>query len=133
MLKKEQLISKNVAKYGWRYEIFDKWVLDHGIPVHEKSVFSQLKARTQTFGEKLAKRLYEQYGIDGIFLSKQEAGDKNSLLPKEFRLIEIFRSLPNEEIRNIAIKQISALVNESSEMRDRTIPASKEKKQASGR
>ena len=119
MLNKEQKIAKNVAKYGWRYEILDAWMSDHAIPAHEKSVFSQLKARTQTFGEKIAKRLSEEYGIQGIFFAKESSPDGGHLLTNlESRALSIFRQLPSDEERKMAIETMRIRVNESSDSRD---------------
>lgn len=66
-------------------------------------------------------------------VSNRNLDNHLDLSPHELRLIDTFRSLPNDDERVIAIKTMQLRVNESSEMRDRSIPAQKEKKQASGR
>lgn len=130
MLNKSQKIAKNVAKYGWRYEVLDAWVMEHSIPRAEKSVFSQLKARTQTFSEKLAKRLWEDYGIEGIYFaagSKQEESDSLSNL--EMEALSVFRRLPNDDERRYFIDSMQLKVNDSSKGKGHT-PASKSRKAA---
>lgn len=113
-MTKEQKIAKNVAKYGWRYEILDKWVLANRIPASEKSVFSQLKARTQTFGEKIAKRLWERYGIEGIYLSNQNPEKQSKIISKlEEKLLLEFRRLDDEELKHEAIGFIKGLSKNS--------------------
>jgi hypothetical protein len=44
-----------------------RWVAEHGTPPKEKSYFSQLKG-TASFGEKVARRLEEQYKMGAGYL-----------------------------------------------------------------
>jgi hypothetical protein len=128
MLNRDQKIAKNVAKYGWRYDILDEWMLYHAIPTHEKSVFSQLKARTQTFGEKIAKRLFEQYGIEGIFFAEESRSDTdNNLSTLESEALSVFRRLPNDEERRYFIENMRLKANDQSDGRN---PAISRKKKA---
>jgi hypothetical protein len=46
-----------------------RWVAEHGTPPNEKSLFSQLKANG-SFGEKVARRLEEQYGMGAGYLDR---------------------------------------------------------------
>jgi len=66
-------------------------------------------------------------------VSNRNLDNHLDLSPHELRLLEIFRSLQSDDMRDIAIKQVSVLVNESSEVRDRAVSTQKEKRQASGR
>lgn len=46
-----------------------RWVAEHGTPAKEKSLFSQLKS-TGSFGERVARRLEEQYGMGHGYLDR---------------------------------------------------------------
>jgi hypothetical protein len=138
MLNKEQKISKNVAKYGWRYEILDDWILKNRIPPAEKSVFSQLKARTQTFGEKIAKRLWEDHGIEGIYFPNHKSKGQNSSLSKiEKNVLTELRKLTSDDLKIEVLGFIKGLasttevtgVNDAPHGRDHT-PAKKSAKAA---
>ena len=98
MLNNAQKIAKNISKYGWRYEAFDKWLLTHAAPPAEKSTFTQLKKRTLAFGEKLARRLRDEYGIPGIFTdgANKNPGSSGSS-PKELQLLEVFSNLSEDQ------------------------------------
>ena len=52
-----------------RRENLRRWIAQHGTPVKEKSLFSQLKANG-SFGERVARRLEEQYKMGAGFLDK---------------------------------------------------------------
>lgn len=52
-----------------RRENLRRWVAEHGTPAKEKSLFSQLKT-TGSFGEKVARRLEEQYRMGAGFLDR---------------------------------------------------------------
>lgn len=52
-----------------RRENLRRWVAEHGTPAKEKSLFSQLKANG-SFGEKVARRLEEQYKMGVGFLDR---------------------------------------------------------------
>ena len=105
MLNKAQTISKNNAKYGWRYEALDEWLnKGHPIPQSEKSTFSQLKARTLVFGESLAKRLSKQYGIVEICIDLNKKDQPlNDFTPQECELPKVFRSLSCASIQSEVI------------------------------
>lgn len=59
-----------------RRENLRRWVAKHGTPAKEKSLFSQLKS-TGSFGEKVARRLEEQYKMGIMYLDG--AGDAPEL------------------------------------------------------
>lgn len=52
-----------------RRENLRRWVAEHGTPAKEKSLFSQLKSNG-SFGEKVARRLEEQYKMGSGFLDQ---------------------------------------------------------------
>lgn len=56
-----------------RRENLRRWVAEHGTPAKEKSLFSQLKS-TGSFGERVARRLEEQYRMGYGFLDRAPAG-----------------------------------------------------------
>lgn len=116
-MTKEQKIAKNVAKYGWRYEILDAWVLTHRIPPAEKSVFSQLKARTQTFGETIAKRLWEDHGIEGIYFPPTKSSKNAATLSKiETKVVSELKKLPSDDLKIEVIGFIKGLISKTTEV-----------------
>lgn len=50
-----------------------RWVAEHGTPPKEKSLFSQLKS-TGSFGERVARRLEDQYRMGYGFLDRASGG-----------------------------------------------------------
>lgn len=50
-----------------RRENLRRWVVEHGTPAKEKSLFSQLKSNG-SFGEKVARRLEDQYKMGSLYL-----------------------------------------------------------------
>lgn len=52
-----------------RRENLRRWVIEHGTPAKEKSLFSQLKSNG-SFGERVARRLEEQYAMGAGFLDR---------------------------------------------------------------
>lgn len=78
-----------------------EWLDTHPTPTREKSYFSQLVSGTASFGEKAARRLEQQYGMeDGYLDSPMEAEIKLRPDPREparqaaERLDKIMRLLP---------------------------------------
>ncbi len=55
-----------------RRENLRRWVAEHGTPAKEKSMFSQLKS-TGSFGEKVARRLEDQYKMGDRYLDNAHA------------------------------------------------------------
>lgn len=55
-----------------RRENLRRWIAKHGTPSKEKSLFSQLKS-TGSFGEKVARRLEQQYKMGDLYLDTPEA------------------------------------------------------------
>jgi phage repressor protein C with HTH and peptisase S24 domain len=55
-----------------RRENLRRWVLEHGTPAKEKSLFSQLKSNG-SFGERVARRLEEQYKMGAGYLDRPPA------------------------------------------------------------
>lgn len=53
-----------------RRENLRRWVAEHGTPAKERSLFSQLKA-DGSFGERVARRLEEQYRMGAGFLDQE--------------------------------------------------------------
>lgn len=47
-----------------------EWLKTHSTPQREKSLFSQLKKETTSFGEKVARRLEAEYGMGEGFLDR---------------------------------------------------------------
>lgn len=62
-----------------RRENLRRWIAEHGTPAKERSLFSQLKA-DGSFGERVARRLEEQYRMGAGYLDRDLEGDK--LQPK---------------------------------------------------
>ena len=58
--------NENIAKK--RAYNLKNWVDKHGVPVKEKSYFSQLISGSASFGEKAAKRLEEKYHMGDGYL-----------------------------------------------------------------
>jgi hypothetical protein len=56
-----------------RRENLRKWVAQNGVPKKEKSLFSQLLGGS-SFGERLARRLEEQYKMGAMFLDGESIG-----------------------------------------------------------
>ena len=63
-----------------RRENLRRWIAEHGTPVKEKSLFSQLKS-TGSFGEKVARRLEEQYKMGAFYLDTHQGGASAADLP----------------------------------------------------
>lgn len=57
-----------------RRENLRRWVAEHGTPAKERSLFSQLKA-DGSFGERVARRLEEQYRMGAGFLDQDISDD----------------------------------------------------------
>lgn len=73
-----------------RRENLRRWVAEHGTPPKEKSLFSQLKANG-SFGERVARRLEQQYGMGDGYLDRdpdQRAASQNviELIPGAMRV-----------------------------------------------
>lgn len=70
-------------KIETRRENLRRWVSAHGTPASEKSLFSQLKG-TGSFGEKVARRLEQQYKMgDGYLDSAISIGKVTALHPDD--------------------------------------------------
>jgi len=70
-------------KIETRRENLRRWVVQHGTPVSEKSLFSQLKG-TGSFGEKVARRLEQQYKMgDGYLDSEVHRSKVTALHPDD--------------------------------------------------
>lgn len=87
MVKKT--LNKEIEN-AWRYEVVDAWRDHNPVPSAEKSLFSQIKDRSISFGERLAKRLEKQYGINGLVVQQQENGGLNQTIEDE-KLAEFTR------------------------------------------
>ncbi len=57
-----------------RRENLRRWVAEHGTPAKEKSLFSQLKS-TGSFGERVARRLEDQYKMGAGYLDRPPGVD----------------------------------------------------------
>lgn len=72
-----------------RRENLRRWVAKNGTPPKEKSLFSQLKANG-SFGERVARRLEQQYGMGDGYLDRdpaqQGAADVIELVPGAMRV-----------------------------------------------
>lgn len=73
-----------------RRENLRRWVAKNGTPAKEKSLFSQLKANG-SFGERVARRLEQQYGMGDGYLDRdpdQSSGSQNviELIPGAMRV-----------------------------------------------
>lgn len=53
-----------------------EWLKTHSTPQREKSLFSQLKKETTSFGEKVARRLEADYGMGEGFLDRPNNNSK---------------------------------------------------------
>jgi phage repressor protein C with HTH and peptisase S24 domain len=60
-----------------RRENLRRWVAKHGTPAKEKSLFSQLKANG-SFGERVARRLEQQYGMGNGYLDHDPAAQEST-------------------------------------------------------
>lgn len=67
-----------------RRENLRRWIAEHGTPSKERSLFSQLKA-DGSFGERVARRLEEQYRMGPGYLDKDlgAAGEELKQQPGE--------------------------------------------------
>jgi len=65
-----------------RRENLRRWIAEHGTPAKERSLFSQLKA-DGSFGERVARRLEEQYRMGAGYLDRDLEGDKPQPKVKE--------------------------------------------------
>lgn len=59
--------------------------------------------------------------------------DPNRFTSEELLFLEVYRQQPSDEVRKAAIVTLKLGVNESSEISDHSLPASKESKRANGR
>ena len=59
-----------------------RWVAEHGTPPKEKSLFSQLKS-TGSFGERVARRLEEQYRMGYGYLDRSAAQPQPALASED--------------------------------------------------
>jgi hypothetical protein len=68
------------------------WVKAHGVPTAEKSFFSQLKKPETSFGEKVARRLESDYGMEPGSLDRTdvEAVDEQAAIFEVADLISLF-------------------------------------------
>lgn len=55
-----------------------EWLKTHSVPRQEKSLFSQLKKETTSFGEKVARRLESDYGMAVGYLDRATEDNTNS-------------------------------------------------------
>lgn len=128
MLNKSQKIAKNEAKYRWRYEAFDKWILTHSAPPSEKSTFTQLSKRTMPFGEKIAKRLCDEYGIPGIFIDGERGqlpqNTLNHQIQTEYEneLLDLFRKISDPVAKGQVIGFAKGIIEKQKNMPDLSIP-----------
>lgn len=99
-----------------RRENLRRWVAEHGTPAKEKSLFSQLKS-TGSFGERVARRLEEQYKMGAGYLDRplgqldipraaaNEARDVLDLVPGAKRVRAVEDNDPSlTQIRKVRLK-----------------------------
>lgn len=102
-----------------------QWISINGTPPAEKSLFSQLKGTT-SFGEKVARRLEEQYKMGHRYLDTEDAapvsngpvsaGELGRVLslvaetPGELELLAVYRLANDDERR--AINRIFTIVRQ---------------------
>ena len=98
------------ADSAWRFDVLREWLKDNKAPSHEKSLFSQLKKGEGSFGEKLAHRLGNEYGIEGL-ISHPIANNvpSGSLTALEMSLLESFSKLKDVSSQRQAIGYIEWL------------------------
>lgn len=85
-----------------------RWIAEHGTPPKEKSLFSQLKS-TGSFGEKVARRLEDQYKMGEGFLDVPGAEVADA--PEAANLPESMR-LTIETARELRLITVYRLANE---------------------
>ena len=80
-----------------------EWLETHSVPPAEKSLFSQLKDPTTSFGEKLARRLERDYGMGDGFLDRKPGVTASSeLLANELiELLILFQQADDRGKENI--------------------------------
>lgn len=71
-----------------RRENLRRWVAEHGTPAKEKSLFSQLKS-TGSFGEKVARRLEEQYRMGTFYLDTHQGGGATADIPGALPVVAV--------------------------------------------
>lgn len=103
--------------------------MDAGI-AYSKGIGVPLSAISKRLAIEASKR---SDAIDGEYLSNMFNAEVGGLSDQEGNLIQIFRSLQSDDMRDIAIKQVSILVNKSPEVRGRAISNQKEKKFGGGK
>lgn len=69
-----------------RRENLRRWVAEHGTPAKEKSLFSQLKSNG-SFGERVARRLEEQYKMGPGYLDRDPGADQDEAVEKALALL----------------------------------------------
>ncbi len=65
-----------------RRENLRRWVAEHGRPTAEKSLFSQLLGGSGSFGERVARRLEQDYKMGAGFLDTQANKDAPASVPE---------------------------------------------------
>lgn len=80
-----------------------EWLETHSVPPAEKSLFSQLKDPTNSFGEKLARRLERDYGMGNGFLDRKkgEAKDADQLADHLIELLALYQQSDDRGRENI--------------------------------
>jgi hypothetical protein len=104
-----------------------RWVAENGTPAKERSMFSQLQS-TGSFGEKVARRLEDQYKMGHLYLDTADAkvvvqAAKSGALAdslkltcetaRELRLLSVYR-LANQDQRrliDIAVDEVGGLLD----------------------
>ncbi len=80
-----------------------EWLETHSVPPAEKSLFSQLKEPTTSFGEKLARRLEKEYGMGDGYLDRKPGSTQGaeSLADELIELLALYQQSDERGRENI--------------------------------